>query len=155
MALEPKYTVYHSALLDADAATVWSEVRDMMRLLDIVFGDGIEKARWVKGGSVDKVPSLFEFTLLPNHDLASEEVIGRSEHERSLTYRSVAQVLSIVDYVATYRVLPVTNEPSRSFIEWSREFRVVAGAPPDFLPSLEALFDQEIASVKAHFAKAG
>jgi hypothetical protein len=153
MALEPKYTVYHSAVLDADPATVWAEVRDMMRLLDIVFGDGIEKARWVQGGSADKVPSLFEFTLLPNHDLASEEVIGRSEHERSLTYRSVAQVLSIVDYVATYRVLPVTNEPSRSFIEWSREFRVVPGAPPDFLSSLEALFDQEIASVRAYFAK--
>jgi hypothetical protein len=29
---------------------------------------------------------------------------------------------------------------------------VVDGAPPDFLPSLESLFNQEIASVKAHFA---
>ena len=152
MALEPKYTVYHSAVLNADPDTVWAQVRDMMQLLDIVFGDGIEKTKWVSGGSADKVPSLFEFTLLPNHDLAKEEVIGRSEHDRSLTYRSVAQVLSIVDYVATYRVLPVTNEPSRSFIEWSREFRVVEGAPADFLASLEALFEQEIASVKAHFA---
>ncbi len=152
MTLAPKYTVYHSAVLDADPDAVWAEVRDMMQLLEIVFGDGVEKTRWVGGGSADKVPSLFEFTLLPNHDLAEEEVIGRSERDRSLTYRSVAQVLHIVDYVATYRVLPVTNEPGRSFIEWSREFRVVEGAPPDFLASLEALFEQEIASVKAHFA---
>jgi Polyketide cyclase / dehydrase and lipid transport len=152
VALRPKYTVYHSAVLEADPDVVWAQVRDMMQLLKIVFGGGVEKAHWVGRASAEQVPALFEFTLLPNHDLAQEEVVGRSEHDRSLTYRSVAQVLSIVDYVATYRVSPVTNEPGRSFIEWSREFRVVDGAPPDFLPSLEALFDQEIASIKAHFA---
>lgn len=64
----------------------------------------------------------FEFTLLPGHDLAKEEVVGRSEHDRSLTYRSVAQVLSIVDYVATYRVLPVTNEPDRARTNLDRRF---------------------------------
>lgn len=150
--MRPLYTVYHSAVLDADPDTVWAQVRDMMQLLKIVFGAGVENAHWVGRASAEHVPASFEFTLLPNHDLAKEEVIGRSERDRSLTYRSTAQVLSIVDYVATYRVLPVTNEPARSFIEWSRQFRVVDGAPPDFLPSLEVLFDQEIASVKTHFA---
>ncbi|GAB2967126.1 SRPBCC family protein [Saccharothrix stipae] len=152
MALLPKYSVYHSAVLDADADEVWGQVRDMMVLLDIVFGDGVENAHWTHGGSVKKVPSSFEFTLLPNHDLAREEVVGRSETDRSLTYRSVAQVLFIVDYVATYRVRPVTDEPGRSFIDWQREFRVVPGVPDGSVADLEALFAQEIASVKAHFA---
>ncbi|PSL57184.1 polyketide cyclase/dehydrase/lipid transport protein [Saccharothrix carnea] len=152
MALTPKYSVYHSAVLDADPDEVWAQVRDMMLLLDIVFGDGVENAHWTNGGSAKKVPSRFEFTLLPNHDLAREEVVGRSETDRSLTYRSVDQVLFIVDYLATYRVRPVTNEPGRSFIDWHREFRVVAGAPAGFLDDLEALFEQEIATVKAHFA---
>jgi hypothetical protein len=152
MALLPKYSVYHSAVLDADPDEVWAQVRDMMVLLDIVFGDGVENAHWTNGGSVKKVPSSFEFTLLPNHDLAREEVVGRSETDRSLTYRSVAQVLFIVDYVATYRVRPVTDEPGRSFLDWQREFRVVPGAPDGFAADLEALFAQEIASVKAHFA---
>ncbi|NUS62545.1 MAG: SRPBCC family protein [Saccharothrix sp.] len=152
MALSPKYSVYHSAVLDADADEVWAKVRDMMVLLDVVFGEGIENAHWTHGGSAKKVPSTFEFTLLPHHDLAREEVVGRSETDRSLTYRSVEQVLFIVDYVATYQVRPVTNEPGRSFIDWEREFRLVPGAPAGFLGNLEALFDQEIASVKAHFA---
>lgn len=152
MTLQPKFSVYHSAVLDADPDAVWTEVRDMMRLLKIVFGAGVENAHWVGRASAETVPARFDFTLLPNHDLAQEEVVARSEVERSLTYRSVAQVLSIVDYVATYRVRPVTNEPGRSFIDWSREFRVVDGADPEFLPSIEALFDQEIASVKSHFA---
>lgn len=155
MALEPKYSVYHSTVLDAAPSVVWEQVRDMMRLLEIVFGEGIENAHWVDGGSAKKVPSRFEFTLLPNHDVAREEVSGRSEIDRSLTYRSIAQVLSIVDYVATYRVLPVTTDPTRSFIEWSREFRVVPGAPPDFLPALEGLFEQEIDSVRKYFAAQG
>ncbi|MCE6998138.1 SRPBCC family protein [Saccharothrix sp. S26] len=152
MALSPKYSVYHSAVVDADPDEVWAQVRDMMALLDIVFGAGVEHAHWTHGGSVKKVPSRFEFTLLPNHDVAREEVVGRSETDRSLTYRSVEQVLFIVDYVATYRVRPVTNEPGRSFVDWEREFRVVPDAPAGFLDDLEALFAQEIANVKAHFA---
>lgn len=150
--LKPEYTVYHSSVLDADPATVWAEVRDIMQLLDIVFGSNIKNPHWVQGGSVKKVPSMFEFTLLPGGDVVREEVIGRSEHERSLTYRSVGQVLSIIDYVATYRLLPVTNDPTRSFIEWSREFRVVEDADPGFLPFIEELIGQEIDTVKAHFA---
>ncbi len=152
MALLRKYSAYHSAVLDADPDEVWAEVRDMMVLLDIVFGEGVEDAHWTRGGSAEKVPSQFEFTLLPNHDLAREEVVGRSEADRSLTYRSVEQVLFIVDYLATYRVRPVTDEPGRSFIDWHREFRVVPGAPAGFVDDLEALFAQEIANVKAHFA---
>lgn len=148
----PKYSVYHSAVLDADPDEVWTQVRDMMVLLDIVFGDGIENARWTHRGSAGKVPSRFEFTLLPGHDLADEEVVGRSEPDRSLTYRSVGQVLFIVDYLATYRVRPITSEPGRSFLDWRREFRVVPDAPAGIVADLEALFAQEIASVKAHFA---
>ncbi|MGH3929712.1 MAG: SRPBCC family protein [Pseudonocardiaceae bacterium] len=150
--LNPKYTVYHSSVLDAAPETVWAEVRDIIQMLDIVFGNNIKNPHWVKGGSAQKVPSMFEFTLLPGGDVVREEVIGRAEHERSLTYRSIGQVLSIVDYVATYRVLPVTNDPACSFIEWSREFRVVEDADPEFLPFLEGLIDQEIDAVKAHFA---
>jgi hypothetical protein len=152
MALSPKYSAYHSAVLDADPDEVWAQVRDMMAVLDVVFGAGIENAHWTHGGSAEKVPSQFGFTLLPNHDLAREEVVGRSEADRSLTYRTVGQVLFIVDYVATYRVRPVTNEPGRSFVDWERGFRVVPDAPAGYLDDLDALFAQQLASLKAHFA---
>jgi hypothetical protein len=51
----------------------------MMALLPMVFGDAIENAHRVDGGSVDRVPSRFEFTLLPGGDVALEEVVGRNE----------------------------------------------------------------------------
>ena len=149
--IEPKYHVYHSTVLDADADTVWAVVRDVLQIAEISLGSAVENVRWKKGSSVEEVPAQFRFTLLPDGDVVNEEVIARSEPERSLTYRSIGQVLSIVDYVATYHVLPVTND-GRSFIEWSREFRVVDGAAPDFLEGFLELLGQEIAAVKAYFA---
>lgn len=151
MADKPKHTVYHSTVIDADPATVWSEVRDLVKLVQIVFGDAVTDVRWTERGSVEKVPARFEFTLLPGNDLVREEVAGRDEVGRSLTYRSVAQVLSIYDYVATYRVLPVTTDPGRSFMEWSREFKVTDDAAPDFVDTLLAMIENEIDAVRVHF----
>lgn len=150
--LEPIYTVYHSSILDAAPDRVWSEMRDIMRTIDIIFGSQVEDAHWVDCGSVDRVPSRYEFTLLPGRDVALEEVIGRSEYDRSLTYRSVGQVLEIYDYVATYRVLAVTNDPQRCFLEYSRQFRVTPAGGSDFVAVIESLFDQEIDAVRAYFA---
>lgn len=62
-------------------------------------------------------------------------------------------MVGIVDYVATYRVRPVTNDPGRSFVEWWREFRLVEGTDVGaFLPFLETLLGDDIARVKARFA---
>ncbi len=47
--LEPKYAVYHSAVLNASADVVWAELRDIMRLIDIVFGDAVQDARGSRG----------------------------------------------------------------------------------------------------------
>jgi Polyketide cyclase / dehydrase and lipid transport len=150
--LKPKYLVYHSAVFDASPDEVWAVARDILQMVEIVFGDSVENVKWVQSGSVKKVPSSFKFTLLPNHDVVNEEVVGRSESERSLTYRTVGQVLSIVDYLATYRVKPVTND-GRSFLEWSREFRLVEGTNVDeFLSFFLPLMENEIATVKAYFA---
>lgn len=150
--LKPKYTVHHSIVVDTNPEKVWTEVRDIMQLLAIVSGGDVKNPRWVNGGSAEKVPSMYEFTLASGGDVVKEEVIGRSEHERSLTYRLSGEVLGIIESVATYRVVPVTTDPNRSFIEWSREFRVVEGTAPEFFRFLEELIDQGMEIVKAHFS---
>ena len=147
----PKHHVYHSAVLDADLDTVWTVMRDILQVVEISFGSAVKNVKWKQGSSVAKVPAQYRFTLLPAGDVINEEVVARSEHERSLTYRTIGQALSLVDYVATYHVLPVTND-GRSFLEWSREFRVVEDAEPDFLDTFLTLLEQEIAAVKEHFA---
>lgn len=150
--IEIKYTAYHSVVLDADPDTVWEQARDLVKMITIGFGDIVKNAHWLKGGSASKVPSVCEFTLIPDNDVVREEVIGRSEHDRSLTYRTVGQAVQFAEYLGSHQVLPVTNEPNRSFFALSSEFTLIQNADPQFLPSLDALMDQEMANVKAHFA---
>jgi hypothetical protein len=131
--------------------TAWEVMRNILRVVEIAFGGAVENVQWMKGGSLDKVPARYQFTLVPGGNVVNEEVTGRSEHGRSLTYRTIGQALSLVDYVATYRVLPVTND-GRSFLGWSREFRVVEGADPGFIEGFMDLLAREVGAVKAHFA---
>ncbi len=152
MTQHPRYTVYHSAVIDASAGKVWQEVRDIVGLVTVVFGDAVQDVHWVGKSSVATVPGKYEFTLLPGNDLVKEEVVARDEVARSLTYRTIGQVLSVVDYVATYRVLAITTDHGRCFMEWSREFAVVDGADPAFLPAFLDMVAGEIETVQAHFA---
>jgi hypothetical protein len=150
---QPKHTVYHTAVIDAAPADVWKVVRDVLALVEICFGDGVKDAHWVGGTSAEHVPAKFQFTMLPGNELITEEVVGRNELERSLTYRTVGQALSIHDYVGTYRVLPVTNQRDKSFMEWSREFRLADDADPDFLPMFLQMIKTETDTVQAYFAR--
>jgi polyketide cyclase/dehydrase/lipid transport protein len=152
--LTAKYHVYDSAVLDAPLRDVWGVVRDMMQLLPIVFGESVQDYRWVDGGSVDVVPSRFQFTLQPAGATALEEVSARSEIDHSVTYRMIGQAVGIEGYVATYRLLPVTSEPGKTFLDWHREFAVTPGQDAAQVSSFIAdLCAQEVATLKAHFAK--
>jgi FAD/FMN-containing dehydrogenase len=88
----------------------WPVIRDILQVVEISFGSAVKNVKWKQGSSVAKVPAQYRFTPLPAGDVINEEVVARSEHERSLTYRTIGQALSLGDYVATYRVLPVTND---------------------------------------------
>jgi hypothetical protein len=150
--IKPKHTMYQTTVLDADPDTVWTEVRDVLKLVKILFGDTVGNAQWMEGGSPDRVPSRYEFTMLQNQGLVQQEVVGRNEVDRSLTYRTVAPVLCLYDYVATYRVFPVTNEPGRSFLEYRREFMVTDDAAPEIVQGLMGMMESQISVVRDYFA---
>ncbi|WP_437759984.1 SRPBCC family protein [Sorangium sp. So ce1389] len=152
--LEARYHVYDSAVLDAPIEEAWRELRDVVTLLPVVFGDAVKDYRYVDGGSAEKIPSRFEFTLHPSGETAQEEVVARSETEHSLTYRLLGQVLGIEGYIATYRLRRITTEPDKTFLEWPREFGVAAGHDPAaVVPSIAALTAKEVLTIKAYFAK--
>ncbi|MFI7676569.1 SRPBCC family protein [Actinophytocola sp. NPDC049390] len=152
MIIKPKHTMYQTTVLEAGPDTVWAEVRNVLNLVKILFGDTVGDMTWVDGGSPDLVPSRYEFRMLHNGGLVQQEVAGRNEVERSLTYRTTAPVLCLYDYVATYRILPVTNDPGRSFMEYSREFMVTDDAEPEIVESLMTMMDHQISAVRDYFA---
>ena len=149
---KPKYTMYHSTVLDADPDTVWAEVRDVLKLVKILFGDTVGGVQWVEHGSPERVPSRYEFTMLHNGGLVQQEVAGRNESTRSVTYRTVAPVLCLYDYLATYRVFAVTNDPTRCFLEYSREFMVTDDAEPEIVGALITMMENQINAVRDYFA---
>ncbi|MEV6829582.1 SRPBCC family protein [Amycolatopsis sp. NPDC051102] len=152
MTIKPKHTMYQTTMLDAEPDAVWTEVRDVLKLVKILFGDTVGNLQWVEGGAPDRVPARYEFLMLQNQGLVQQEVVGRNEVDRSLTYRTVAPVLCLYDYVATYRVLPVTNDPGRSFLEYRREFMVTDDAAPEIVEALMTMMENQISVVRDYFA---
>lgn len=152
MEIKRKHTMHHSTILDADPDTVWAEVRDPMKLVKIVSGPAVKNVSWTEGGALERVPSRYDFTLVFNEGLVQQEVAGRNEVERSSTYRAVAPTMGIYDYAATIRVRPITNDPDRSYFDWSREFAITDDADPEVVDSVLAMMENQTNSVRDHFA---
>jgi len=152
VALKSKHSMHHSAVLDADPDTVWADVRDVVKMVKILFGDTVKDVRWTEDGAPERVPSRYDFTLLPTEDVVEQEIAGRDEVTRSLTYRTVGRALCIYDYVATYRVRPVTVDPGRSFLEYSRTFSVTDDADPELVNALVSMMENQINILRDYFA---
>ncbi len=148
------YHIYDSAIVDAPIEEVWAAVRDMMQLLHIVFGDMVKDCQWVDGGSAERIPSRFKFTLTASGETPLEEVAARSEIDHSVTYRMIGAAVGIEGYVATYRLRPITNEPGRTFVEWPREFAVAPGQDAaKVVPFLTSIASQEVAALRTYFQR--
>ncbi|MCC5479824.1 SRPBCC family protein [Streptomyces barringtoniae] len=152
MEIKRKHTMYHSTVVDADPDVVWSVVRDPMQVVRIVSGPAVKDVGWAEGGSADRVPARYDFTLVFNEGLVQQEVAGRNEVDRSSTYRAVAPTMGIDSYAATIRVRPITNEPGRSFFDWSRELVIADDAEPDVVEAIVAMMAKQTDSVRDHFA---
>lgn len=152
MAIQRKHTMHHSTIVEADPDTVWAEVRDALNLVKIVSGDAVKNVCWAEGGATERVPSRYDFTLVFCDGLVQQEVAGRNELERSQTYRAVAPTTGVDGYVATIRVRPITNDPDRSFFEWSRELTIAPDADPEVVESIIVMMENQTNSVRDYFA---
>ncbi|MEU9439525.1 SRPBCC family protein [Streptomyces sp. NPDC048304] len=152
MAIQRKHTMFHSTILDAGPDTVWSVVRDAMQVVRIVSGNAVKDVGWAEGGALERVPSRYDFTLVFCDGLVQQEVAGRSEVERCSTYRAVAPTTGVDGYVATMRVRPITNDPGRSYFEWSRELTIADDADPAIVEGIIAMMEKQTDSMRDHFA---
>src|SRR6266567_4929251 len=144
--------MHDTAVLDADPDAVWAEIRDVVNMVKILFGDTVANVCWTHDGGVERVPSRYEFTLLATGDVVHQEIAGRNEVERSITYRSVGNALCIYSYLASYRVQPVTDDPSRSYLEYSREFRIIDDAPAEIVDAVLGMMENQINVLRDYFA---
>ncbi|MFC7310354.1 SRPBCC family protein [Streptomyces monticola] len=152
MAIQRKHTMFHSTIVDAGPDAVWAVVRDAMQVVKIVSGPAAKDVHWAEGGSVEQVPSRYDFTLVFNDGLVQQEVAGRNEVDRSQTYRAIAPTMGVENYAATIRVRPITNDPNRSYFEWARELEIADDADPEVVGAIIAMMEKQTDSVRDHFA---
>ena len=115
--------VYRSTVLDAPADRVWRDLRDFNGLPN--WHPLIELSRIEKSHPADKVGCVRNFQLKDGARIR-EKLLSLSDYDYSCTYSIIESPMDLSDYIATLRLLPVT-EGNRCFIEWSAEFE----CPPE------------------------
>ncbi|MFI9063391.1 SRPBCC family protein [Streptomyces sp. NPDC053429] len=156
MPIQRKHTMYHSTVLEADPDTVWATVRDAMQILEIVSPGDLDihtDVTWVDGASVDTVPARYDFRLTLNGRLVQQEIAARDEINKTQSYRAIAPTSGVANYEATIRVLPITNEPERSFFDWSRTLEIAEDADLNVVEAIIDVMEQQTDAVRDHFAK--
>jgi len=129
-----------SSIIDAPANTVWQHVRDFNGMPEwhpAIHDSVIEDNR-----PSDAVGCVRHFHLTDGNELR-EQLVALSDRTLSQTYTILNSPLPITDYVATIRVVPVTDG-DRTLVEWNAEFN----AEPDYV-------DQAVATVRDNVFQAG
>jgi hypothetical protein len=122
--------VYVSTVVNAPPERVWARVRDFNALPQWV--PPVAESRIENGQPADKIGCVRDFRLR-NGDRLREQLLGLSDFDLFFTYSILESPMGVENYVATFRVTPVTDG-KRSFLEWSAEF----DCPPERAAELVA-----------------
>lgn len=149
---ESYYTHTTSTVIDAPIEAVWAIVRDLVKVVQIVVGSAAQNVMWRAGSSVDQVPAGFTFNL-PGGPPIHEEVTGRSEADQVIQYRAHGEVLTMAEYRAEIRLHPVTLPAGKTFVTYSRTFRLITSAGPSDLAGLLGIMDNEMVALRDYFSQ--
>lgn len=142
--------VYASAVIPAPVGAVWAVIRDFDALP--AWTGFVAESRIEHHRAADQIGCVRNFVLRDGGRIR-ERLLALSDYDMSCTYAILESPLGVDNYVATLRLIPVT-ETDHSFAEWSAEF--------DAAPEREAALVQQIgrgvfaaglASLKQRFAR--
>ncbi|MCY4148903.1 MAG: SRPBCC family protein [Gammaproteobacteria bacterium] len=129
-------TVYASTLVPASVERVWTTVRDFNALPSwhpLIAQSRIEGYR-----PADQVGCIRAFRL-KDGGFIREQLLSISDLKHSLTYSILESPMSVRDYLATIRLMPVTDTNS-TVVEWGAEF----SCPVDQAATLVELVEQGV-----------
>jgi hypothetical protein len=142
--------VYVSRVIPAQPSAVWAIVRDFNALPE--WTDFVAESRIEQNFSADKVGCIRNFRLKDGGRIR-ERLLALSDYEMSCTYSILESPMGVENYVATLRLIPVTDG-DQTFVEWSAEF----DATPDREEQVAAdigrnVFGAALASLKGRFGR--
>lgn len=110
--------VYVSSVIDASAERVWREVRDFASLPKWV--PAVAECRIESNAPADQIGCVRAFKL-KDGGMLREKLLALSDYDFSTTYSILESPMALENYVATLRLVPVTDG-ERCFAEWTAEF---------------------------------
>jgi uncharacterized protein YndB with AHSA1/START domain len=109
---------YASAIIDAPVETVWSFVRDFNGLPN--WHPAIVRSEIEDGRDSDSVGCIRSFYLADGGHVR-ERLLMLDDARRCFTYNFETPAFPVENYLATIRVMPVTNG-DKTFCEWEASF---------------------------------
>ncbi|MBK1670530.1 MxaD family protein [Rhodovibrio sodomensis] len=110
--------VFVSSVIPAEADAVWSVIRDFNALPD--WHPGIAESRIEDNRPSDAVGCVRNFQLTDGGTIR-EQLLSLDDPHRTVVYSILESPLPISDYIATLRLLPITDG-GQCYAEWSATF---------------------------------
>ena len=142
--------VYVSSVINAPVSSVWHVIRNFNGLPD--WTPFVAESKIEEGATPDRIGCVRNFTL-KDGGLIRERLLSLSDHDMSCTYSILESPMGVENYVATLRLIPVTDG-DQTFVEWSAEF----DAAPDREEQVAAdigrnVFGAALASLTGRFGR--
>ncbi|MFF8513204.1 SRPBCC family protein [Streptomyces sp. NPDC015492] len=160
--MKARYRVHNSTLIEAPVGVAWSEMRDLAHLVDIIMVANHQAydVQWDEEGGAASIPNTMQLTLihesLPSSRTITQEVTGRCDATRVLSYRITQNELGIEEHRASYTLKEITSHPELSLWEWVVEFSVAPEANEQVLVNyFEETVADNVDKVRRHFSDTG
>lgn len=110
--------IFRSSVINSSIDDVWAKIRDYNALPD--WNPAFVDSHIESDEPSDKVGCIRNFNLKDGGNIR-ERLLTLSDAEHLCTYTILESPLPLENYVATLRLLPITDG-NRTYIEWAAEF---------------------------------
>jgi Polyketide cyclase / dehydrase and lipid transport len=140
---------FASSVIDAPVDEVWTRIRDFNALP--VWHPAIDRSE-IEGGRPSEAVGCVRSFYLADGGHIRETLLELSDARRSVTYDMQEGPMAWSNYVATLRLLPI-SDGNRTYIEWSAEFDAEPEDAPGLIDLVEkGVFQGGFDALKEHFA---
>ena len=142
--------VYRSTVIDAPAERVWRDLRDFNGIAN--WHPTIVSSRIEKNHPTDKVGCVRNLQRKDGKRIR-EKLLALSDFDYTYTYAILESPMEVSDYIATLRLLPVT-EGNRCFVEWWAEFDCPTGKEAELTETIgEGVFQSGLSALKKMYGQ--
>ena len=139
---------YSSAVIPAPVTAVWAVVRDFNALPQ--WTPFVAESRIEQKKASDQIGCIRNFRLKDGGRIR-EQLLSLSDYEMSFEYSMLESPMGVENYVATFRLIPVTDS-DHAFAEWTAEFDAAPDREDGLVDSIgRDVFAAGLAALKTRF----